>query len=219
LTAEELDTSSKKIGQLYPILVDFHGNIIDGEHRFSVDKKWKKMKLRHIKTERDRIIARIVSNNVRRNVSKKEKTMLLKRLAEIYLNKGIELKKISSQIMDETGMSYQWVMKYLPNKYKQRPQKHEFLTQKNKVPRYRTIDKYSIDDIRQSPRRNGALKIKRFANTDFVSVTIERAFYEDFEEASLALGMPPEISILKALEEYYLKLKRTFLLNKPISQR
>jgi ParB-like chromosome segregation protein Spo0J len=88
LTSEELNTPSKKIGQLYPILVDFYGNIIDGEHRFDVDREWKKMKLKHIKSEKDRIIARIVINNVRRSVSSKEKTILLKRLAEIYLNNG-----------------------------------------------------------------------------------------------------------------------------------
>ena len=81
-----LEQGNERIGQLYPILVDYHGNIIDGEHRFSVDKKWRTVRLEHIKTEEDRLVARIVSNTVRRSVPSKEKTELLKRLGEIYLN-------------------------------------------------------------------------------------------------------------------------------------
>jgi len=47
----ELKSSSERIGQLYPILVDHHGNIIDGEHRYGVvragvidKKKFEEMK-------------------------------------------------------------------------------------------------------------------------------------------------------------------------------
>jgi hypothetical protein len=39
-------------------------------------------------------------------VPRKEKTMLLAKLGEIYLNEGVEPKKISKRIMKETGMSY-----------------------------------------------------------------------------------------------------------------
>ena len=66
---QELKSSSKRIGQLYPILVDYYGNIIDGKHRFSADRKWKRTILEGIKTEKDRLIARIIGNNLRRTVS------------------------------------------------------------------------------------------------------------------------------------------------------
>jgi hypothetical protein len=102
----ELKFSSKRIGQLYPVLVDYHGNIIDGEHRHGVDEGWRTMRLEHIRTEKDRLIARIISNTVRRTVPSREKTMLLAKLGEIYLNEGVEPKKISERIMKETGMSY-----------------------------------------------------------------------------------------------------------------
>lgn len=67
MVSQELKFSAERIGQLYPILVDYHGNIIDGEHRFGVDKKWRRMRLEHIRTEKDRLVARIVSNTVRRS--------------------------------------------------------------------------------------------------------------------------------------------------------
>jgi cytochrome c biogenesis protein CcdA len=66
----ELKSSSKRIGQLYPILVDYHGNIIDGEHRYNVDEGWRTMRLEHIRTEKDRLIARIIGNTVRRRCLK-----------------------------------------------------------------------------------------------------------------------------------------------------
>lgn len=49
------------------------------EHRFNVDEKWR-VRLEHIKTEKDKLIARIVSNTVRRSVPSREKTELLERL-------------------------------------------------------------------------------------------------------------------------------------------
>ena len=68
MVSQELKSSAERIGQLCPILVDYNGNIIDGEHRFSADEKWRTVRLEHIKIEKDRVIARIVSNTVRRSV-------------------------------------------------------------------------------------------------------------------------------------------------------
>jgi len=92
---QELKSSSKRVGQLYPILVDYYGTIIDGKHRFSADREWKRITLEHVKTEKDRLVARIISNNLRRSVSSDEKKELLGRLGEIHLSEGIELGKIA----------------------------------------------------------------------------------------------------------------------------
>jgi hypothetical protein len=118
----ELKSSSKRIGQLYPVLLDYHGNIIDGEHRYSVDEGWRTIRLEHIQTEKDRLIARIISNTIRRSVPAKEKTELLAKLGEIYLNEGVEPGRIANKITEETGMSYRWVAKYLPDRFKDRLQ-------------------------------------------------------------------------------------------------
>jgi len=98
LTRKELKLSARRIGQLHPILVDYHGNIIDGEHRFSADQNWKRVRLNHIRTEKDRLVARIISNNCRRSVSANEKMRLLYNLGEILLDEGVEPGRIAYKI-------------------------------------------------------------------------------------------------------------------------
>ncbi|MEM3055528.1 MAG: hypothetical protein QXM52_07480, partial [Candidatus Bathyarchaeia archaeon] len=113
-----LKISSRHVGRFYPVLLDKYGNVIDGAHRLAADENWPKMILPNIKTEEQRLIARIISNTCRRHVRASEKTEILSRLAEIYLKKGIKPGSIAQKIAEETGMSYTWVMKYLPGKFK-----------------------------------------------------------------------------------------------------
>jgi hypothetical protein len=212
LTDEHLKSSSKRIGQLYPILVDYYGNIIDGEHRFGVDEKWRRLRLEHIRTEKDLLIARIISNTVRRSVPRKEKRELLERLGELYLSEGGEPGNIAHKIADETGMSYTWVMKYLPDRFKDSVQSERrtgSVTQR--VTRI-------LDELSRPPKAEGALKIINYTNTDFVSLILKKGFYKEFEKKSLELGMPTELSVLKALEDYHEKMERAITIkniNKP----
>jgi hypothetical protein len=220
VTNEHLKSSSKRIGQLYPILVDYYGNIIDGEHRFGVDEKWRRLRLEHIRTEKDLLIARIISNTVRRSVPRKEKRELLERLGELYLSEGAEPGNIAHKIADETGMriadetgmSYTWVMKYLPHRFKDSVQSERrtgSVTQR--VTRI-------LDELLRPPKVEGALKIINYTNTDFVSLILKKGFYKEFERKSLELGMPTELSALKALEDYHEKMKRAIAIknmNKP----
>jgi len=175
--SQELKSSSERVGQLYPILVDYYGNIIDGEHRFGVDEKWRRVRLEHIKTERDRIVARIVSNTVRRSVSSKEKEELLGRLGEIHFREGIEPGKIAYEISEETGMSYQWVMKYLPYRYK------DYLQSDRAKPALR--HRARISELLDPPK--DALNIRTYANTDFVNIIVKKNLYEKLEEKAKEL--------------------------------
>lgn len=202
MTSQQLKSSSERVGQLYPILIDYYGNIIDGEHRFGVDGKWRRVRLEHIRTEKDRLIARIISNTVRRSVPRKEKTELLERLGEIHLSEGVEPGRIAHRIADETGMSYTWVMKYLPYRFKDSTQSER---RTGLVTRHITR---ILDELLRPPKREGALKIKNYANTNFVSLIVEKGFYEEFERNSLELEVPTELSALKALEDYHEKMKR-----------
>jgi len=43
---------------------------------------------------------------------------MLERLGEIYQKEGVKPGEIAHKIAEETGMSYTWVMKYLPEKFK-----------------------------------------------------------------------------------------------------
>ena len=74
-----------------------------------------------IETEEQRLVGRLVSNVCRRHISAQEKMDMLEKLGQIYLSQGLTVGKIAPKIAEETGMSYRWVMNYLPDKYKERP--------------------------------------------------------------------------------------------------
>jgi len=105
----DIKKSLEKIGPLYPVLKSADGKIIDGLHRKHADKNWPEHVVNvsgHMTT-----VARIVANVQRREVSPREKTAMLKELAE-------ETCWTPEQIAENTGMSMSWVRKYLPGKYK-----------------------------------------------------------------------------------------------------
>lgn len=188
--SQELKSSSEKIGQLYPILVDYYGNIIDGEHRFSADQNWRMVRLEHVKTEKDRLVARIVSNTHRRSVPSKEKREMLNRLGEIYLSKGIEPGKIAYKIVNETGMSYRWVAKYLPDRFKNSLQSER---RKNSVAHFATTP------ITFTDPPDDVLNINVYKNTKFVNVVMNKSLYEKVEKKAEKLETTPTKLIYNAL--------------------
>jgi hypothetical protein len=139
---------------------------------------------------------------------------MLGRLGEIYLNEGVEQGKIAYKITEKTGMSYQWVTKYLPDKFKDPPQsdraKSALRRRAGEDPSVRTL----LKELLTPPQRNGVLEIKKYANTHFVNVVVEKSFYEEFEKTSSELGVSTEISMLKALEDYHEKMKKALELKK-----
>jgi len=187
--SQELKDSAERVGQLYPILVDYYGNIIDGKHRFSVDEKWKRVRLEHVKTEKDRLIARIISNNLRRSVSSNEKTELLCRLGEIHLGEGIEPGKIAYEIAEQTGMSYQWVMKYLPDRFK------DHLQSEKAKPALRC--RAETSKLLDPPEE--VLSIRAYANTEFVNIVVKKPLYEKLEEKAKKLETTPDKLIYNAI--------------------
>ena len=189
MMSQELKSSAERIGQLYPILVDYYGNIIDGEHRFDADEKWKRVRLEYIKTEKDRLIARIISNTVRRSVSRKEKKELLGRLGEIYFRKGIEPGKIAYEIAEETGMSYQWVMKYLSYRFKDCLQSERAKL----APRHRT----GMSKLLDPPK--DMLSIRTYGNTDLVNIMVKKPLYEQLEKKAKKLETTPDKLLYNAI--------------------
>jgi len=101
--------SMEKIGPLYPVLMSQDGRVIDGIHRLHANKNWPK----HIVpiTGSKVRVARIVANLQRREVPPKEKTIMLKELAQ-------ETHWTPEEISENTGMSISWVRKYLPSEFK-----------------------------------------------------------------------------------------------------
>ena len=116
---------SEKIGQLYPVLVDAKGNVIDGHHRLEADPNWRKEKIPEIDTEEKLLVARCVSNWHRRQVSREEKADWINGLAELYKKQGLKIGKthqpneIVRKICEVTGLSQPTVNNYLIDSFKQ----------------------------------------------------------------------------------------------------
>jgi hypothetical protein len=44
------------------VLLGKYGNVIDGKHRLAVDENWPKMKVEHVETDKQLLIARLIGN-------------------------------------------------------------------------------------------------------------------------------------------------------------
>ena len=107
----DLKLSREKLGALVPVLTDVNGNIIDGFHRKEIDPKWPTVSLPYIKDSVQLSMARLASNVCRREVSAEEKIKLLTNIAQLTAWDA-------KQIAEALGMSYTWVIKYLPEEHK-----------------------------------------------------------------------------------------------------
>lgn len=113
-----LEDSRNGIGPLYPVLLDPHGNIIDGRHRRKVDPKWPGIIVDWVKSREDLLAARIAANVCRRTVPKEERKRELEELATIMLNRGVPKGKIVDEIAKKTGLSRSYVRQMLPRRFK-----------------------------------------------------------------------------------------------------
>ena len=195
--------SSRHVGRLYPVLLDKHGNVIDGKHRLAADENWPKMRLDHVESEEDRLIARLICNVCRRNVSAEEKSNILQELGELHVKAGLKPgTELARKISEETGMSYRWVMKYLPDNFKERhgvggPSPVFNLTNvKEKLYEGKVACRATLQlEVLLAEPAERVLVVKKYANTDFVNLVIERRFYVKLEESAEKLGIEPEAII------------------------
>jgi hypothetical protein len=178
----ELKASSERVGKLdrsIDLLLDKYGNIIDGRHRLAVDENWPKVKLEHVETDKQLLIARLVSNVRRRFVSFEEKSKMLAQLGKYTLKRGSSF----------TGMSYRWVMKYIPAKYKARAgtrkpsdmlpfyeskgsdvlNLYKSKSQKTKS-KVACLATQEYEQLLLEPKER-ILKVKNYNNTDFVNLS------------------------------------------------
>lgn len=88
-TPVKLSKSEAVIGQLYPVLRDAEGKVIDGFHRLDSNPNWKSVILENIDTEEKRLIVSAHANVGRRSISRKERMNIINRLAEIYYQQGL----------------------------------------------------------------------------------------------------------------------------------
>jgi len=110
--------SAKKIGELYSVLVDPEGNVVDGLHRLAVNKEWRKEVLPWVRSRKDFLVARIHANLHRRTVPKEERQRDFTELANILINEGAAKGKLAEEISELTGFSEGWVRDLLPRSLK-----------------------------------------------------------------------------------------------------
>lgn len=205
---EDFKSSAQKVGKLYPVLEDFYGNVIDGQHRLEADEDWPKIRLQSVKTEKERVIVRLIGNACRRTVPAQEKTEMLDTLGSILLKEGLKPGEIAEKIAEDTGMSYRWVVKYLPGKYKDPVQSRR----RSHV----SLDAHDatglLAEVLEPPKRKDCLKINKYGNTEFVLLMLDKSFYSMLEKDCLELEIPPEYCIMKTLEEHHKKVRRAIRL-------
>lgn len=219
----DLRLSAEQIGRLYPVLVDKHGDIIDGHHRLKVDPNWPRVKLENIKTDEQKFIARLITNVCRREVSAAEKKEILEKLALSYLKQGIKRGKIALRIAEKTGMSYRWVMVYLPDHLKERPGiggpskiSESAGSAKElgncKVAKLATADH---DKGLLTPPKEKVLTIMNYSNTGFVNILLGKEVYMKFEKFAKSHGVETETIISNALLSALELIKRGYADGQP----
>lgn len=108
-TIDSLRESAEKIGQIYPVIKDAKGNILDGYHRKRIDPNWKEIIL-PIEDELESLQVRIHLNNLRRTIPVEEKKRWIKLARQILQKRGF--KGTQKEIANALGMTRQWVTKY-----------------------------------------------------------------------------------------------------------
>ena len=97
-----LDRSVRVVGQIYPVLRDAKGRVIDGWHRLDVDPNWRSVTLEKVKTEEDRLIVSLHANLGRRKIPMAERIEVVNALAQIYWDQGLR-PNVNKIIVDRDG--------------------------------------------------------------------------------------------------------------------
>lgn len=203
----DIKRSASSIGKLYPVLVDEQGQVIDGAHRLKADPNWFKVKVPGVKSEEDRLLARLITNVCRRNVSPGEKTLMLDELGQVYLEQGVPHSELVKTIALKTGMSYRWVMKYASKDLKVRPgiggpkiQGENWDTQVA----YRATGE---DRLLAEPAQRVA-NLACYSNTNFATILIEKRFYLKLENGASELGVDIDTIINNVLLQTLQRVNR-----------
>jgi len=199
-TISYLMNSARLIGQLYPVLVDKQGNVIDGEHRIKADPSWPTVEVQTVFSEEQKIVAKLVANVCRRNVSSTEKTTILRDLGRLYLKQGLKPSKLAMEISRKTGLTYRWVMKYIPSDFKMRPGLGGPKTRPKLCGNKRallTTEEEKQELLHEPPEK--VASITNYSNTEFATIILNRRFYLKLKEAASALDVNPNIILNNAL--------------------
>ena len=194
----DIKRSASIVGKLYPVLVDSRGRVIDGAHRLKADPTWFKVEVPDMESEEHRLLARLISNVCRRKVPSEEKTEMLDSLGQFYLEQGVPHSELVKKIVQNTGMSYRWVMKYASDLLKVRPGLGGPRSQKSAYENEVAWRATSKDRLLSEPSERIA-NFTIYSNTNFATILVEKRFYSQLNEAATELGVDIDIIINNAL--------------------
>lgn len=108
---EDLKESEKSIGQIYPVLMNSQGEIIDGRHRKRVKPDWKELQL-PVNPGIDTLRLRVHLNMMRRDIERDEKSQWISETRTLLQFQG--KKGTQKEIAEALGVKRTWVEKYNP---------------------------------------------------------------------------------------------------------
>lgn len=106
---DDLKRSEQAIGQIYPVLLNTQGEIIDGSHRKRANPNWKEITLQ-VNSGIESIKLRIHLNLMRRDIPKGEKEDWILQTRKLLQEEG--KKGTQKEIAEALGMTQPWVSKY-----------------------------------------------------------------------------------------------------------
>ena len=113
-----LAETRRSVDELYPVLLDAHGNLIDGNSRLDAVPGWRTETRENIRTRSQLWLARIVANSCRRVVTREERATQFTELAKSLAEEGVQRGDMVSTIAGLTTFSDRYVRKLLPDEYK-----------------------------------------------------------------------------------------------------
>ena len=113
---KRLKRSMEAIGLLYPVLVDKHGEIIDGRERLLVDKTAPVQRVPWVDTPEKLVKSRLHANVIRKSRDELEEDMI--EAAETLRGAGMKPGKIVPWLAGETGFDSSYVRRLLPSEFK-----------------------------------------------------------------------------------------------------
>lgn len=162
-------SSVKTVGEIYPVIKDQYGNILDGRHRKKVNPNWKETAV-EVKDELEALLIRVHANIMRREVSVEEKQEWVREARRILQARG--MKGTQEEIAKVLGLSQRWVSKYDLEPY----QKHNV----RKLARRANFDNTDLETFLQNyaealkkmPKPNHDNRVERF-------IAFARKFFEE----------------------------------------
>jgi len=107
---QELKDSENQVGQIYPVVKDQFGNILDGFHRKEIDANWKEITV-DVSDPLHALRIRVHSNVVRRSVTPEEKHNWIMEARKL-LNPTNPMQPSQKEVAKALGVTRDWVYEY-----------------------------------------------------------------------------------------------------------